>query len=90
MIFTDIIQNHEPDADGWFFRTGKKLNGILAPDGGCPRDWRLSVRDRDTARRARDRILAWDFDRMIVTHGRCLTEGAHPFVERAFAWLGRP
>lgn len=87
LILTDIIQRHEPTADRWFWRTIKRLNGIVAPDGGAPRDWRLTVRDRDAARAARDRMLNWQFDRLVVTHGRCIESGAKAWVARAFAWL---
>ncbi len=51
------------------------------------RDWRLTVRDRSAARQAQERMLSWDFDRLIMSHGRCLETGARPFVERAFSWL---
>jgi hypothetical protein len=87
LIVTDIIQNHEPDSDGWFWRTVKRLNGILAPDGGVPKDWQMTVRDHATARAARDRLLAWDFERLVLAHGRCVEDDAHAFVERAFTWL---
>lgn len=89
LIVTDIVQNHRPEKNSRFWRLGKKLNGILAPDGGCPRDWRLTVRDRDTARAARDRLLAWPFERVVLSHGACLTDDAHAHVERAFRWLDR-
>ena len=89
LVVTDIVQNHDPEADGWFWRTVKRLNGIGAPNGGAPRDWILTVRDRDAARRCRDRMLAWDFDRLVLSHGLCLETGAHDFVERAFRWLDR-
>lgn len=89
LIVTDIVQNHRPEKNSRFWRWVKGLNGIMAPDGGCPRDWRLTVRDRDTARAARDRMLAWPFDRVVLSHGRCITEGAHAHIERAFRWLDR-
>jgi hypothetical protein len=87
LLVTDIVQNHAPEADGVFWRMVKRWNGIAAPDGGCPLDWRLTVRDRAAARRAAKAILGWDFDRLVLCHGRCVPTGAHAFVERAFAWL---
>lgn len=87
LIVTDILQNHEPSSDGLFWRTLKRLNGIVAPNGGAPRDWRLTVRDRDVARAARDRMLAWQFERVVMSHGRCIEVDGHAWVERAFAWL---
>ncbi len=89
LIVTDIIQNHEPEEDTWFWRGVKRLNGILAPDGGAPRDWRLTVRDRDAARRARDVLLGWDIERLVLSHGRCIEHDAHAFVRRAFEWVGQ-
>lgn len=87
LIVTDIIQNHELEGDSWVWRAIKRFNGVAAPNGGAPRDWRLTVTKRALARRARDRILAWDFDRLILAHGRCIETGAHAHVERALRWL---
>lgn len=87
LIVTDILQNHEPSSDGLLWRTLKRLNGIVAPNGGAPRDWRLTVRNRDVARAARDRMLAWQFERVVMSHGRCIEVDGHAWVERAFAWL---
>lgn len=89
LIVTDIIQNHDPSSDGWFWRTVKRLNGIGAPHGGAPRDWRMSVRDRKTASERRDALLEWDFVRVIIAHGICIDADARQFVERAFRWLDR-
>ncbi|PRQ08220.1 DUF4336 domain-containing protein [Enhygromyxa salina] len=87
LILTDIFQNHEPTADNWLWRTLKRLNGVGAPEGGVLRDWRWTLRDREAARAARDRMLAWDFDRLVISHGRCIEHGAHEHLEQAFAWL---
>lgn len=86
-LFTDVVQNHDPAADGAFFRTAKRINGILAPATSAPRDWRLTVRDKETLRRGVERVLAWDFDRVIVSHGLNVETGGKAFVERVFSWL---
>lgn len=87
LVLTDIVQNHDPAHESWPWRVIKRANNVLAPGGGAPRDWRLTVRDRDAARRSRDRMLAWDFDRLVISHGRRVETGAHAYVEQAFAWL---
>jgi hypothetical protein len=87
-IFTDILQNHDPARESALWRLVKRANGILAPRGGAPRDWRLTVRDRRAARTSLERILAWDFERVILSHGLCVEREGHAFVERAFSWLG--
>lgn len=48
---------------------------------------RLGVRDRAAARRSLQRLLEWDFDRVIVTHGDVLDSGGHEAMRRAFDWL---
>ncbi|ACY17312.1 DUF4336 domain-containing protein [Haliangium ochraceum] len=87
LIATDIFQNHDPARDGWFWRQVKRGLGVVAPKGGTPREWRLSVRDRAAARESLERLLAWEFDRLVFSHGLCIDSGAHAWVERAFHWL---
>ena len=48
---------------------------------------RLAIRDRRAARASLDRILAWDFDRVTVTHGELLESGGREALRRAYAWL---
>lgn len=52
-----------------------------------PRDMRLAVRDRDAARRSLQRILSWDFDRIIVGHGAIVETGGRAALQQAFEWL---
>lgn len=47
----------------------------------------LMVRDRRVARRQVDRILAWDFDRAVLSHGAPLEADAHAAMKHAYAWL---
>ncbi len=48
---------------------------------------RLLIRDRREARAQIDRILAWDFDRILLAHGEPIREGGRQVVRRAYAWL---
>jgi hypothetical protein len=47
----------------------------------------LLIRDRPAARRSLERILAWDFDRVIVAHGDILESGGRDALRRGYAWL---
>lgn len=49
----------------------------------------LLVRDREAARASLRRILAWDFDRVIVAHGDVQQSGGHALLERGYRWLLR-
>jgi hypothetical protein len=57
--------------------------GRLAPSKLDP----LLIRDRRAARASLERILAWDFDRIVVAHGDVLEAGGHETLRRGYAWL---
>lgn len=48
---------------------------------------RFGIRDRAAARRSLDRILAWDFDRIVMSHGEVVETGGRRLLEQAFAHL---
>ena len=37
-----------------------------------------------------DRVLTWDFDRVIMAHGEVLESGGREAMRTAFAWLRIP
>jgi hypothetical protein len=45
------------------------------------------IKDRSAARESLERILAWDFDRIIVAHGDVLDAGGHDILRSGYAWL---
>lgn len=49
--------------------------------------YRRSVRNRLAARRCIERILEWEFDRIIVGHGEIVETGGHEAFRAAFGWL---
>ena len=49
--------------------------------------FRSTIRDRAAARASIDRILAWDFDRILLPHGRIVESGGHPLFQEAYSWL---
>jgi glyoxylase-like metal-dependent hydrolase (beta-lactamase superfamily II) len=54
-----------------------------------PPDWQLSFRNREATRASFQRILAWDFDRVILAHGELIERGARDTFRRAYAWALR-
>ena len=58
-----------------FIVAPNKIHGVLGEHGGSARVLRLTFRNRDAARRSVERILAWDFDRVVLVHGLCVPEG---------------
>ena len=49
-----------------------KLEGVAYPHGGVPLDIRLSFINRNLARRSLEKLLSWDFDKLIIAHGNCI------------------
>lgn len=87
VIFADLIENFRPDwFSGWRGFVAR-LDGIVQPNPGAPREWRASFLRRGRARKSLQRILAWDIERVVVAHGDCVETGGAAFVRRAFSWL---
>lgn len=59
--------------------------GRLAPSKLDP----LLIRDRRAARESLERILSWDFDRIVVAHGDVLESGGHETLRTGYSWLLR-
>ncbi len=87
VILDDLIQIH-PIVKGKPFRNALfKLGGVVSPQGGVGLDIRLSFIHRDLARQSLEKLLSWDFDKLIIAHGVCIGTNAKAFVERVFQWL---
>jgi hypothetical protein len=48
---------------------------------------RFLIRDRPAARQSLERILAWDFDRVVVAHGDVLETGGREALRAGYGWL---
>lgn len=86
-IFADLIQNFAPDWFTGWRRLVARLDGIVAPHPGAPREWRASFVHRRRARAALDRILGWPIERALIAHGEPATSNGARFVRGAFGWL---
>ena len=83
-IFTDLVFNVPANfKDAWLFYTIVGGRGSFGPH----RLIRLAIRDRKAARESVAKILEWDFDRVIVTHGDVLESGGKPKFAEAFSYL---
>jgi hypothetical protein len=47
----------------------------------------LLIRDRPAARQSLERILDWDFDRVVVAHGDVLESGGRDALRQGYSWL---
>jgi len=87
LVLTDLVFNDPPRATN-----ARLFHRLVGASGrfGPHRLIRFGLRDRAAARRSIDRILAWDFDRVIMSHGEIVASGGHAMFERAFEFLPGP
>jgi hypothetical protein len=85
LILCDLAFNFGPRAAAPTRLLMKLLRsyGHLGPSKLDP----LLIRDRRAARESLERILAWDFDRIIVAHGDVLESGGRETLRRGYSWL---
>lgn len=85
LIVTDLVFNYV-SAETFGTKLFLTLDGAL---GGlrASRILRLCIKDRAAARASIERILSWDFDRIIVCHGEVLPSGGRDELRRAFRFL---
>jgi Domain of unknown function (DUF4336) len=87
LILTDLAFNVPADQTA-----AARLFYVLAGAAGRfgpHRLVRLLIRDRRAARESVDRILRWDFDRIVVSHGEVLETGGRQQLATAFDFLSR-
>jgi hypothetical protein len=88
LMLCDLAFNFGPSAAAPTRLLMKLLRsyGRLGPSKLDP----LLIRDRRAARQSLERILAWDFDRVIVAHGDVLERGGHETLRDGYSWLLPP
>jgi hypothetical protein len=85
LLLADLAFNVQPGAKN----RAKIFHRLVAADRrfGPHRILRAVIRDRDAARRSLADILAWDFDRVVVTHGDVLERGGPAALRAGFDFL---
>ena len=85
IIFADLAFNFGPDRD-FTTRSAMTLYGIQGRFKADPL-LRILLKDRAALRASIDRILNWDFDRVMLGHGDTVETGGKDAVRTAFAYL---
>ncbi len=85
LVTSDLVENFDtsPDLLTRLYLRAAGLHGRV----GWSRLLRGVYRDRPAARRSLERLLALDFDRIVLAHGRVLEHGGPAAVREAFRWL---
>lgn len=86
-LIADLIQRHDESTlsgwKGWLMR----LDGLAGERGSTPREWRATFLRRGPARAAREKVLSWNPERLLIAHGECAQSGANEIIRRALSWI---
>jgi hypothetical protein len=85
LLVSDLFFNYPP-AKSLTVRLVRKIEDC---DGKfcVPRLIKLTIRDRAAFAASVDRMLAWDFDRVVMAHGQIVERGGQEPVRLALGWL---
>ena len=85
LISCDLVENFTSCSHA-LTRMYLQLGGIYQKPG-IARPLRLVFRDRARARAAIDRLLGFQFDDLILSHGDIIREGARDIIADTYHWL---
>ena len=85
LLLVDLIENFTDTTPGanWVLRAYFKLFGMWNEPGPAP-EYRFGWRDRAAARASLERILEWDFERIVISHGDLVERDAKSVARRAW------
>jgi len=87
LLVCDLIQRFpEHLITGWR-GVLMRLDGLVGERGSTPREWRASFLHRAPARAARDEVLRWQPEKLLIAHGTCVHFGAAAIVKDALRWI---
>lgn len=87
LILTDTIINFELDKLGQPWRFATRMTGMYYPDGQIFFGMRLPLLlQKRKAKASVERILSWQPERIIISHGRCFETNGTAVIRRAFSW----
>ena len=86
-IVCDLIQRHpEAAMTGWKGML-MRLDSLVGRNGSTPREWRATFVRRSEARAARETVLGWKPQRLLIAHGECAQSGATQIIDNALGWI---
>lgn len=84
LILCDLCESVHADAP-WHWRLFGRIAGIYERPAPPP-DMKVSFRDRKALRGFVERVLDWDFDRIVLSHGNLVERGGKDVFREAYAF----
>lgn len=90
LVVTDLIENFQDETPGTnrMLRVTIKLLGMWGKPKPAP-ELRWFTAHRNAAREALERILSWDFHRIVLAHGEPILHEPKAALRQAWRWLLR-
>ena len=86
-LVCDLVQRMDASSltglAGWIL----KVWGLSGERGSTPLEWRASWWNRRGGRAAKETLLAWNPERLVVAHGMCAERNAPQALEAGRHWL---
>jgi hypothetical protein len=86
-LVCDLVQRMDPSSltglAGWIL----KIWGLSGERGSTPLEWRWSWWNRRAGRAAKETLLAWKPERLVIAHGMCAEQNATLALEAGLHWL---
>ncbi len=85
LLLVDLLENFTDATPGvnWLVRTFFKALGMWNNPSPAP-EYRFAWKDRNAARASIEHILAWDFERIVISHGDLIDHDAKDVARRAW------
>ena len=87
-VATDLVENFRDETPGTngMLRFWMRAFGMWGRPRAAP-ELQLFTRDKKSARAAVEKLLAWDFDRAIISHGEILDRDPKQAIREAWKWV---
>jgi hypothetical protein len=85
LIVADLVQSADSGSP-LLTRLVKSLTGTYERPG-LPLPFRFGFRDKAAARASLERILSWDYDRIVLCHGPIVKSGGKAVFREAYSFL---
>lgn len=91
LLLVDVLENFTDATPGvnWLVRAIFKALGMWNNPTPAP-EYRFAWKDRRAARGSLERILAWDFERIVISHGDLIDHHAKDVARRAWRRILAP
>jgi hypothetical protein len=91
LLLVDVLENFTDATPGvnWLVRVFFKAFGMWNDPTPAP-EYRFAWKDRRAARESLERVLAWDFERIVISHGDLIDHDAKDVARRAWRRLLAP